>query len=115
MESTNPTTPVTQLTDHEVRALKYIEQRKTPASIKEVALQVMLSRQAAHRVLTQLVRKRRIRSYLEFVVAKKPERRYVSLHSEIAARLPPPKLRRKPKASTFYNDPFNLSGARDAN
>lgn len=115
MENTNPTTPVTQLTDHEVRVLKYIEQRKTPASIKEVALQALLSRQAAHRVLTQLVRKRQIRSYLEFIAAKKPERRYVSIHSEIAATLPPPKIRRKPKVSNFYNDPFNLLGARDAN
>jgi len=115
MENTNPTASATQLTDHEVRVLKYIEQRKTPASIKEVALQALLSRQAAHRVLTQLVRKRRIRSYLEFIAAKKPERRYVSIHSEIAAKLPPPKLRRKPKASNFYNDPFNLLGARDAN
>ena len=115
MENTNPTTPVTQLTDHEVKVLKYIEQRKTPASIKEVALQALLSRQAAHRVLTQLVRKRQIRSYLEFIAAKKPERRYVSIHSEIAATLPPPKIRRKPKVSNFYNDPFNLLGARDAN
>ena len=115
MENTNPTTPVTQLTDHEVRVLKYIEQRKTPASIKEVALQALLSRQAAHRVLTQLVRKRQIRSYLEFIAAKKPERRYVSIHSEIAATLPPPKIRRKPKVNNFYNDPFNLLGVRDAN
>ena len=115
MENTSPTASTTQLTDHEVKVLKYIEQRKTPASIKEVALQVMLSRQAAHRVLTQLVRKRQIRSYLEFIAAKKPERRYVSIHSEIAATLPPPKIRRKPKVSNFYNDPFNLLGARDAN
>ena len=115
MESTNHLVPTTQLTDHEIKALRYIEQRKTPASIKEVALQIMLSRQIAHRVLTQLVRKRRIKSYLEFVAAKKPERRYVSLHSEIAARLPPPKPRRKPQASNFYNDPFNLVGIRDAN
>lgn len=115
MESTDLTIPTTQLTDHEIKALRYIEQRKTPASVKEVALQIMLSRQIAHRVLTQLVRKRRIRSYLEFVASKKPERRYVSLHSDIAAKLPPPKLRRKPKVSNFYNDPFNLLGARDAN
>lgn len=115
MESTDLTVPTTQLTDHEIKALRYIEQRKTPASIKEVALQIMLSRQIAHRVLTQLVRKRRIKSYLEFVAAKKPERRYVSLHSEIAARLPPPKPRRKPQTNNFYNDPFNLTGIRDAN
>lgn len=115
MENTSPTTSATQLTDHEVKVLKYIEQRKTPASIKEVALQALLSRQAAHRVLTQLVRKRQIRSYLEFIAAKKPERRYVSIHSEIAATLPPPKIRRKPKINNFYNDPFNLLGVRDAN
>ena len=115
MESTDLTVPTTQLTDHEIKALRYIEQRKTPASVKEVALQIMLSRQIAHRVLTQLVRKRRIKSYLEFVAAKKPERRYVSIHSEIAATLPPPKIRRKPKVNNFYNDPFNLLGVRDAN
>lgn len=104
-----------KLTDHEIRALKYVQQRKTPPSIKEVALSIKLSRQITHRVLTQLVRKRQLKSYLQFVMAKKPERRYVWIHAAIAAAIPPPKPRAKPRKNNFYNDPFNLVGVRDAN
>jgi hypothetical protein len=105
------------VTDFEQKALTYVERRKTPPSVAEVALHLMTSRQSAARVLTALARKRQLISFMEKLPGKKPERRYVTIDDplvqELGLEVPPeskPKV--KPKKATYFNDPFNLTGVR---
>lgn len=106
-----------QITDFENKALSYVERRKTPSSVGEVALHLMTSRQNAARVLTSLARKRQLVSFMEKLPGKKPERRYVTIDDplvqDLGLKVPPEsKPKAKPKKPTFFNDPFNLTGAR---
>lgn len=107
------------ITDFENKALTYVERRKTPPSVAEVALHLMTSRQSAARVLTNLARKRQLISFMEKLPGRKPERRYVTIDDplvqKLGVQLPPDvsfKRKIKPKKPTFFNDPFNLTGAR---
>jgi hypothetical protein len=106
-----------QITDFENKALSYVERRKTPPSVAEVALHLMTSRQNAARLLTNLARKRQLISFMEKLPGKKPERRYVTIDDPLVQDLglkvlPESKPKVKPKKPTFFNDPFNLTGAR---
>lgn len=105
------------ITDFEQKALTYVDRRKTPPSVAEVALHLMTSRQSAARILTNLARKRQLISFMEKLPGKKPERRYVTIDDplvqDLGLKVPPesqPKV--KPKKPTYFNDPFNLTGAR---
>jgi hypothetical protein len=105
------------ITDYERKALSYVERRKTPPSVAEVALHLMTSRQSAARVLTNLARKRHLVSFMEKIPGRKPERRYIAVDSPLLQKLglevpPESKPKIKPKKPTFFNDPFNLTGAR---
>lgn len=105
------------ITDYERKALSYVERRKTPPSVADVALHLMTSRQSAARVLTNLTRKRQLISFMEKLPGKKPERRYVTIDSPLLQKLglevpPESKPKVKPKKATYFNDPFNMTGAR---
>ncbi len=105
------------ITDYENKALSYVERRKTPPSVAEVALHLMTSRQSAARVLTSLARKRHLVSFMEKVSGRKPERRYVAVDNPLLQKLglavpPESQPKDKPKKATFFNDPFNMTGAR---
>lgn len=108
-----------QITDFENKALTYVDRRKTPPSVAEVALHLMTSRQSAARLLTNLARKRQLISFMEKLPGKKPERRYVTIDDPLVQKLGisvppdvPPKQKIRSKKPTFFNDPFNLTGAR---
>lgn len=103
------------VTDFEQKALTYVRGRKTPPSVAEVALHLMTSRQAAARFLTSLARKRRLISFMERIPGRQPERRYVAIDNPLRQTLgvpPEPKPKVKPNKATFFNDPFNMTGAR---
>lgn len=94
------------------KIVRYVQERKIPPSVAQVALHIPTSRQNAHRLLTSLVRKGYLRSIFKQIDGMKPERRYVMPDSPFAG---PPKSKKpkKPKYS-FYNDPFNLARKSDA-
>ena len=113
------------LTDYEVKAFSYVQLRKTPPSVAEAALHLMTSRQNAHRILTQLVRKGRLKSFMEKPAKQRHERRYCMPDAvPIAAKLSPlkdkaplkpagrPRTEEKVKEMSFFNDPFNMTGVR---
>ena len=113
------------LTDYEAKAFSYVQLRKTPPSVAEVALHMMTSRQNAHRILTQLVRKGRLKSFMEKPAKQRHERRYCMPDAvPVAAKLSPlkdkgplkpagrPRTEEKVKEMSFFNDPFNMTGVR---
>ena len=117
------------LNDKQLRVLKYVKKRSTPPTTSEVAVQTKMSKNGAHLILSALVRK----GYLESFLKKDPnrpkivaERRYSFL-----TETPEPQgelfqkkeivLYSKKFAKTrvtipepFFSDPFNMTGVRDA-
>ena len=118
------------LNDKQLRVLRYVKKRATPPTTSEVALQTMMSKNGAHLILSALVRK----GYLESFLKKDPnrpkivaERRYSFLtdtpepQGELFQRKETI-LYSKKFAKTrvtmpepFFSDPFNMTGVRDAN
>jgi hypothetical protein len=114
------------LTDYGARAYSYVQLRKTPPSVAEVALHLMTSRQNAHRILTNLVRKGMLKSFMEKPAKQRHERRYCMPGAlPVAAKLSPlkdkgppkpagrPRTKEKIKEMSFFNDPFNMTKVRD--
>ena len=99
------------LTDYELKAYNYVERRRTPPSVGEVSLHLKTSRQAAHRVLTNLARKGKLKSFMEKVPLKKPERRYITLDNPLIQKLglDVVKPKKEPARINYFNDPFNLT------
>lgn len=113
------------LTDYEAKAFSYVQLRKTPPSVAEVALHLMTSRQNAHRILTSLVRKGVLKSFMQKPAKQRHERRYCMPGAlPVAAKLSPlkdkgppkpagrPRTKDKVEEMSFFNDPFNLTGVR---
>ena len=113
------------LTDYEAKAFSYVQLRKTPPSVAEVALHLMTSRQNAHRILTNLVRKGMLKSFMEKPAKQRHERRYCMPGAlPVAAKLSPLKEKEPPKPAgrprtkdkveqmSFFHDPFNITGVR---
>jgi len=51
-------------TDKQTKILNYLKKRKTPATIKEVSLQVKMEKQSCDQMLRQLANKGFLRSWL---------------------------------------------------
>jgi hypothetical protein len=115
------------LTDYEAKAFSYVQLRKTPPSVAEVALHLMTSRQNAHRILTSLVRKGALKSFMQKPAKQRHERRYCMPDAlYIAVKVPPlkdkgppkpagrPRTKDKVEEMSYFNDPFNLTGVRHA-
>lgn len=94
------------------KIVRYVQERKIPPSVAQIALYIPTSRQNAHRLLTNLVRKGYIKSIFKQIEDKKPERRYVMPDSPLAD--PPKPVKPKKPKYNFYNDPFNLARKSDA-
>ena len=94
------------------KIIRYVQERKIPPSVAQIALYIPTSRQNAHRLLTSLVRKGYIKSIFKQIEDKKPERRYVMPDSPLAD--PPKPVKPKKPKYNFYNDPFNLARKSDA-
>ena len=117
------------LNDKHLRVLRYVKKRSTSPTTGEVAVQTKMSKNGAHLILSALVRK----GYLESFLQKDPnrpkivaERRYSFLTDtpEPQGELFQKKetiLYSKKFAKTrvtipepFFSDPFNITGERDA-
>jgi len=94
------------------KIIRYVQERKIPPSVAQIALHIPTSRQNAHRLLTSLVRKGYIKSIFKQLEGKKAERRYVMPDSPLAD--PPKPVKPKKPKYNFYNDPFNLARKSDA-
>ena len=114
------------LTAKQLKVLKYVKKRVTPPTVREIALQVQLDKSAVYSLLTRLARAGCVESFLK----KDPNRPYITAerHYKFVTMTPKAKEEKEkivtvPKfAKTrvtvpepFFSDPFNMTGARDAN
>jgi Fe2+ or Zn2+ uptake regulation protein len=117
------------LTDKQLKVLKYVKKRVTPPTVREIALQVQLDKNTVYAVMTRLSRLGCVESFL----MKDPDRPYITAerHYKFITMEPKAKEVKEKKedqmyckkfAKTrvtvpepFFSDPFNMTGARDAN
>ena len=118
------------LTDKQLKVLKYVKKRVTPPTVREIALQVQLDKNTVYSLMTRLTRLGCVESFLK----KDPDRPYITAerHYKFITMEPTKqeKLFQKKEdqmfckkfAKTrvtmpepFFSDPFNMTGARDAN
>ena len=117
-----------ELTDKQLKILKYVKKRVTPPTVKDIALQTMIDKNTVYAVMTRLTRLGCVESFLK----KDPDRPYVTAerHYKFITMEPKAKEVKEKKedqmyckkfAKTrvtipepFYSDPFNITGVRDA-
>ena len=117
-----------ELTDKQIKILKYVKKRVTPPTVREIALQTMIDKNTVYAVMTRLTRLGCVESFLK----KDPDRPYVTAerHYKFITMEPKAKEVKEKKedqmyckkfAKTrvtipepFYSDPFNITGVRDA-
>lgn len=118
-----------ELTDKQLKILKYIKKRTTPPTVKDIALQTMIDKNTVYAVMTRLSRLGCVESFL----MKDPDRPYIMAerHYKFITMEPKAKEVKEKKedqmyckkfAKTrvtipepFFSDPFNMTGERDAN
>jgi len=118
-----------ELTDKQLKILKYVKKRATPPTVKDIALQTMIDKNTVYAVMTRLTRLGCIESFLK----KDPDRPYITAERHYKFITMEPKAKEvkeknedqmycKKFAKTrvtipqpFFSDPFNMTGARDAN
>ena len=118
-----------ELTDKQLKILKYIKKRTTPPTVKDIALQTMIDKNTVYAVMTRLSRLGCVESFLK----KDPDRPYIMAERHykfITMELKTKEVKEKKEdqmyckkfAKTrvtvpqpFFSDPFNMTGARDAN
>jgi len=118
------------LTDKQLKVLKYVKKRATPSTVREIALQVKLDKNTVYSLMTRLTRLGCVESFLkkdpdrpyitaerhykfitmepqkqEKLFQKKEDQMYCKKFSKTRVTIPEP----------FFSDPFNMTGARDAN
>ena len=118
------------LTDKQLKVLKYVKKRLTPSTVREIALQVKLDKNTVYSLMTRLTRLGCVESFLQkdpdrpYITAerhykfitmepqkqeklfqKKEDQMYCKKFSKTRVTIPEP----------FFSDPFNMTGARDAN
>ena len=117
-----------ELTDKQLKILKYVKKRVTPPTVREIALQTMIDKNTFYAVMTRLTRLGCVESFLK----KDPDRPYVTAerHYKFITMEPKAKEVKEKKedqmyckkfAKTrvtipqpFFSDPFNMTGVRDA-
>jgi Fe2+ or Zn2+ uptake regulation protein len=118
------------LTAKQIKVLKYVKKRVIPPTVREIALQVQLDKSAVYSLLTRLARAGCVESFLK----KDPNRPYITAerHYKFVTMEPTKqeKLFQKQEdrlyskkfakarvtlPEPFFSDPFNITGARDAN
>ena len=117
-----------ELTDKQLKILKYVKKRVTPPTVKDIALQTMIDKNTVYAVMTRLTRLGCVESFLK----KDPDRPYITAerHYKFITMEPKAKEVKEKKedqmyckkfAKTrvtipepFFSDPFNMTGARDA-
>ena len=118
------------LTDKQLKVLKYVKKRSTPSTVREIALQVKLDKNTVYSLMTRLTRLGCVESFLK----KDPDRPYITAerHYKFITMEPQKqeKLFQKKEdqmfckkfsktritiPEPFFSDPFNMTGARDAN
>ena len=122
--------PPQPLTDKQLKVLKYVKKRLTPSTVREIALQVKLDKNTVYSLMTRLTRLGCVESFLK----KDPDRPYITAERHYKfITMEPTKQEKlfqknedqmycKKFAKTrvtipepFFSDPFNMTGARDAN
>jgi Fe2+ or Zn2+ uptake regulation protein len=116
------------LTAKQLKVLKYVKKRVTPPTVKEIALQVQLDKNAVYSLMTRLTRLGCVESFLK----KDSDRPYIMAerHYKFITMEPKAKEVKEKKEDqmyckkfaktrvtvpeTFFSDPFNMTGARDA-
>jgi DNA-binding MarR family transcriptional regulator len=119
----------TDLTDKQLKVLKYIKKRVTPPTVRDIALQTMIDKSTVYALMTRLARMGCVESFLK----KDPNRPHITAerHYKFVTMTPNAKEAKEKKedlmyckkfAKTrvtvpepFYSDPFNITGVRDAN
>ena len=118
------------LTDKQLKVLKYVKKRATPSTVREIALQVKLDKNTVYSLMTRLTRLGCVESFLK----KDPDRPYITAERHYKFITMEPRKQEKlfqkkedqmfcKKFSKtrvtipepFFSDPFNMTGARDAN
>ena len=118
-----------ELTDKQLKILKYVKKRATPPTVKDIALQTMIDKNTVYAVMTRLTRLGCVESFLK----KDPDRPYITAerHYKFITMEPKAKEVKEKKEDQmyckkfsktrvtmpepFFSDPFNMTGARDAN
>ena len=99
-------------TDKQTKILNYLKKRKTPATLKQVCLQVKMEKRPCDQALRQLVNKGFLKTWLSMDTFVK-ERVYEFLTDKVAEK---PVVKQKPKfhksrvttETIFFNNPFNI-------
>ena len=117
-----------ELTDKQLKILKYVKKRATPPTVKDIALQTMIDKNTVYAVMTRLTRLGCVESFLK----KDPDRPYITAERHYRFITMEPKAKEvkekkedqmycKKFAKTrvtipqpFFSDPFNMTGVRDA-
>ena len=117
-----------ELTDKQLKILKYVKKRATPPTVKDIALQTMIDKNTVYAVMTRLSRLGCVESFLK----KDPNRPYITAerHYKFITMEPKAKEVKEKKEDQmyckkftktrvtvpqpFFSDPFNMTGARDA-
>ena len=117
-----------ELTDKQLKILKYVKKRVTPPTVKDIALQTMIDKNTVYAVMTRLTRLGCVESFLK----KDPDRPYVTAerHYKFITMEPKAKEVKEKKEDQmyckkfsktritipqpFFSDPFNMTGVRDA-
>jgi Fe2+ or Zn2+ uptake regulation protein len=117
-----------ELTDKQIKILKYVKKRVTPPTVKDIALQTMIDKNTVYAVMTRLTRLGCVESFLK----KDPDRPYVTAerHYKFITMEPKAKEVKEKKEDQmyckkfsktritipqpFFSDPFNMTGVRDA-
>ena len=63
-----------ELTDKQLKILKYVKKRATPPTVKDIALQTMIDKNTVYAVMTRLSRLGCVESFLK----KDPDRPYIT-------------------------------------
>ena len=116
----------TDLTDKQLKVLKYIKKRVTPPTVRDIALQTMIDKGTVYALMTRLSRLGCVESFLK----KDPDRPHITAerHYKFVTMEPEVKQTKTKKESPtyckkfaktrvtmpepFYSDPFNLSNKR---
>ena len=118
------------LTDKQLKVLKYVKKRATPSNVREIALQVKLDKNTVYSLMTRLTRLGCVESFLQ----KDPDRPYITAERHYKFITMEPQKQEKlfqkkedqmfckkfsktrvTMPEPFFSDPFNMTGARDAN
>ena len=119
----------TTLTDKQLKVLRYIKKRVTPPTVRDIALQTKIDKGTVYALMTRLSRLGCVESFLK----KDPNRPHITAerHYKFITMDPEVKETKTKKENLmyckkfaktrvtmpepFYSDPFNMTGARNAN